>query len=180
MRHQKKYLLEFFKEPKEIKLDVTVETLSQDDRYYDKKLYVSSYFSLVNETIFSEQGKQGEDAQLFITEKTYKPLMNYHPFIVVALPHTLAYLREQGFLTFPEMFDESYDSMTDPEQRFSAIINELKKWQEYSINEKNERYNKVRHKLAFNKWHFLHNNKQLQLKARKKSMLLALHPHKND
>ena len=182
---QKDYLFKFFKKPREIKLDVTTEMLSQDDRAYDKKLYESSYFSLISETIFSTLSdvpwsNAGEEPQLFITEKTYKPLMNYHPFIVVGLPHTLAYLQSEGFYTFSEMFDETYDSIIDPEERFSSIINELKKWKSYSINEKNERYNKVRHKLAFNRWHFLHKGKELQLKNRKRDMLLSLHPYKND
>ena len=48
------------------------------------------------------------------------------------------------------------------------------------IEEKNKRYNDVRHKLAFNHFHFLHHNKEEQLKTRKKDMLLSLHPYKND
>ena len=178
---QKDYLAEFFEEPREMKLDVTTDELKQDDRYYDKKLYESSYFSLVNETIFTEpENKQKFDTQLFITEKTYKPLMNYHPLIVVSLPFTLRYLRQQGFQTFPEMFDEYYDVVREPQMRFSFIIQELEKWKSYSTDEKNERYNAVRHKLAFNRFHFLHHNKLQQLKTRKKDMLLSLHPYKND
>ena len=178
---QSDHLFEFFKEPRAIELDVTVDQLRNDDRYYNKKLYESSYFSLVNETIFTEPlNKNKWDTQLFITEKTYKPLMNYHPFIVVSLPYTLRYLRQQGFQTFPEMFDEYYDITRDPVERFNRIIQELQKWKGYSTDEKNERYNSVRHKLAFNKWHFLHKNKHHQLKTRKKDMLLSLHPYKND
>ena len=180
-KSQKDYLLEFFNEPKHIELDVSTEQLKQDDRFYDKKLYESSYFSLVNETIFTEpENKNSWDTQLFITEKTYKPLMNYHPFIVVSLPHTLRYLRQQGFETFPEMFDEYYDVIKDPKERFSYIIRELEKWKNYSEDEKNMRYNAIRPKLAFNKWHFLHKNKEQQLKTRKKDMLLSLHPYKNN
>ena len=164
-----------------MKLDVSTDELKQDDRYYDKGLYESSYFSLVNETIFTEPlNKNNWDTQLFITEKTYKPIMNYHPFIVVGLPHTLRYLRQQGFQTFPEMFDEYYDVIKDPKDRFEFIIRELEKWKNYSTDEKNERYNKVRHKIAFKKWHYLHSNKGQQLKTRKKDLLLSLHPYKND
>jgi len=178
---QKDHLNEFFKEPKSIELDISTETLKQDDRYYDKKLYESSYFSLVNETIFTEpENRQRHDTQLFITEKTYKPLMNYHPLIVVSLPFTLRYLRQQGFQTFPEMFNEYYDVVRDPKERFNYIIQELENWKNYSTDEKNERYNAVRHKLAFNRFHFLHHNKLHQLKTRKKDMLLSLHPYKND
>ena len=173
--------MEFFKEPKTIELDVTTDELKQDDRFYDKKLYESSYFSLVNETIFTEpDNKQQWDTQLFITEKTYKPLMNFHPFIVVSLPYTLRYLRQQGFQTFPEMFDEYYDVVKDPIIRFDYIIKALEKWKNYSTDEKNERYNAIRPKLAFNKWHYLHHNKHQQLKTRKKDMLLSLHPYKNN
>ena len=178
---QKDHLSEFFAEPKSIELDVTTDELKTDDRYYDKELYKNSYFSLVNETIFTEPGnKRNSDTGLFITEKTYKPLMNYHPFIVVGLPYTLRYLKSQGFHTFPEMFDEYYDVIKDPKERFAFIIKELNKWKGYSTKEKNDRYNSIRHKLAFNRFHFLHYNKLDQQKTRKKDVLLSLHPYKND
>ena len=117
---------------------------------------------------------------LFITEKTYKPLMNYHPFMIVGLPYTLRYLRQQGYQTFPEMFNEFYDAFKNPKHRLQGIIQNLEDWKGISTDDKNEKYNSIRHKLAFNRFHFLHQNKHKQLKARKRDILLSLHPYKND
>ena len=176
---QRDHLNEYFREPRQLKLDISSEKLQQDDRYFDKTLYESSYFSLVNETIFYENDSN-QLMNLFITEKTYKPLMNYHPFIIVGLPYTLRYLRQQGYQTFPEMFDEFYDAFKDPKQRLQCIIDQLENWKGISTDDKNEKYNSIRHKLAFNRFHFLHQNKHQQLKDRKRDILLSLHPYKND
>ena len=173
------HLNEYFKNPHQLELDMSSEELQKDDRYYDKKLYETSYFSLVNETIFYEDDSN-QLMNMFITEKTYKPLMNYHPFMVVGLPYTLRYLRQQGFQTFPEMFDEFYDTFKEPKHRFKYIIQNLENWKGLSKDDKDEKYNAVRHKLAFNRFHFLHHTKHQQLKDRKRDLLLSLHPYKNN
>lgn len=46
---------------------------------------------------------------LFITEKTYRPILNRHPFIVRASFPLLNYLKAIGFQTFNEFVDETYD-----------------------------------------------------------------------
>ena len=176
---QRDHLNEYFREPHQLELDISSEKLQLDDRYFDKTLYESSYFSLVNETIFYENDSN-QLMNLFITEKTYKPLMNYHPFMIVGLPYTLRYLRQQGYQTFPEMFNEFYDAFKNPKHRLQGIIQNLEDWKGISTDDKNEKYNSIRHKLAFNRFHFLHQNKHKQLKARKRDILLSLHPYKND
>ena len=57
----------------------------------------------------------------FITEKTLKPIMYGHPFLLVTHPGTLRHLRSIGFETFPEWFDESYDDIDSDADRFNAI-----------------------------------------------------------
>jgi hypothetical protein len=50
---------------------------------------------------------------LFVTEKTYRPILNRHPFIVRASFPLLDYLKAIGFQTFNEFVDESYDDTHD-------------------------------------------------------------------
>lgn len=80
-----------------------------------KEIYSKSYFSLVTETEF-------QDDIWFISEKTIKPIMQYHPFIVVGSPYTLKELKKYGFKTFGDFWDESYDEMESPNDRMIAIF----------------------------------------------------------
>lgn len=57
----------------------------------------------------------------FITEKTLKPIMYGHPFLLITHPGTLRHLRSIGFETFPEWFDEAYDELEDDYERFCHI-----------------------------------------------------------
>lgn len=61
----------------------------------------------------------------FITEKTYRPIANGRPFVIIGPMHTLAFLKSLGFLTFSSIINESYDNIEDPEQRFIAACNSI-------------------------------------------------------
>lgn len=80
---------------------------------FDPDWYDSTYFSVVVETSMQ--------APTFVTEKTYKPLAYYHPFIVAGTPGTLAHVRDQGFETFSHLIDESYDFEQDNTQRLMQV-----------------------------------------------------------
>jgi hypothetical protein len=56
-----------------------------------------------------------------ISEKSFKPMAFYHPFIAYGSEGTLRYLHREGFETFPELFDESYDDILDDQERFTAV-----------------------------------------------------------
>ena len=53
-----------------------------------------------------------------ITEKTFKPLVNFHPFVLFGDPGSLALVRALGFKTFAPVIDERYDEESDPYKRF--------------------------------------------------------------
>jgi hypothetical protein len=94
----------------------SADTVAQLHNYLTKKdMWMDSYFSIVSETSAS-------DDFCFITEKTIRPIIYYHPFIVWGNPNTLKRLRELGFETFPEFFDESYDEMTNSDERIECIL----------------------------------------------------------
>ena len=56
-----------------------------------------------------------------------KPIMNFHPFFVVGNPFTLKRLKELGFKTFSDVWDESYDNELDMKIRVGMIVEEVKK-----------------------------------------------------
>ena len=75
--------------------------------------------------------------RLHITEKTFKAIALEMPFVLVAPAGSLAYLREYGFQTFDEIFDESYDLETDDVKRIEAVTRLLKDLDNLSVAERN-------------------------------------------
>ena len=96
-------------------------------------IYKSSYISLVTETFFYED-------DYIITEKVYKPIIHYHPFIVLGSPYTLKHMRSIGFKTFGDFWDESYDEEENNDKRFEKVFNLLIKFDKMPIEELHKLY----------------------------------------
>ena len=96
-------------------------------------IYKSSYISLVTETFFYED-------DYIITEKVYKPIIHYHPFIVLGSPYTLKHMRSIGFKTFGDFWDESYDEEENNDKRFETVFNLLMKFDKMPIDELHKLY----------------------------------------
>jgi hypothetical protein len=94
--------------------------------------YEETYFSVVTETlcmrIHSQDGHTGIGRLL--SEKTFKAILNKHPFILVGVPKTLQLLKELGYKTFSPWIDESYDDEYDDLKRLLMIAQEVKKLSE--------------------------------------------------
>ena len=71
-----------------------------------------------------------------ITEKTFKAIALEMPFVLVAPAGSLAYLREYGFRTFADVFDESYDAETDDILRLEKVVALLKQLDELTTEER--------------------------------------------
>lgn len=56
------------------------------------------------------------------SEKVLQAIQYQKPFILVAPPYTLEYLKSYGFKTFNEFWDESYDSELDHGERLAKIL----------------------------------------------------------
>ena len=84
-----------------------------------------SYFSFIPESNkWNWTGGPGVTS-LFLTEKTTKVLAHGHPFIMMCSVGALKQLREWGFETFPELFDESYDDIEERFERYAFIQKEI-------------------------------------------------------
>jgi hypothetical protein len=122
----------------------TPDIVAQLHNYLTKKdMWMDSYFSIVSETSAS-------DNFCFITEKTIRPIIYYHPFIVWGNPHTLKQLRELGFETFPEFFDESYDEVVDGNERIKCILKNVENLCNKSLDELHIMYLNIIPKLIKN------------------------------
>lgn len=82
--------------------------------------YADSWFTVTTES-------EMHDRPVRITEKPFKPLLNFHPLILLGNPGSLAALREMGFATFDGLFDEAYDDEPDPRRRFDLVYDQVKR-----------------------------------------------------
>jgi hypothetical protein len=74
------------------------------------------------------------------SEKTYHPMWYKKPFVLGAPPHTLKLLKEHGFKTFSDFWDESYDLITIHEERLLKIFEIIDFINSKSIEELQEMY----------------------------------------
>lgn len=85
---------------------------------YDLEIYQPyqeyAYFTIISETVFNYPYPR-------LTEKVYSVMLSKRPFILFAPANTLRYLKEIGFKTFEGIIDEHYDTIEDPDSRFSAV-----------------------------------------------------------
>jgi len=94
-----------------------------------RPFYQNSLVSLITETNFSLP-------ELTLTEKSFKQFKEKHPFIIVGVNGALKSLRELGFMTFSEFWDESYDEEPDAISRLRKIIevcSEIGSWDNEKI-----------------------------------------------
>jgi hypothetical protein len=111
------------------------------------KLWQSSLWHVVNETVFY-------DSKLHLTEKVFKPIVAQRPFVLVAAPGNLDYLRGYGFKSFDRWIDESYDTIEDPDQRLDAVVKEINRFAKMTIAELRDIHQDMMPVLEYNKQHF--------------------------
>jgi hypothetical protein len=97
----------------------------KDFFYYETRvlsdLYLNTWVSLVTESSYFDY-----ENTLFISEKSFKPMLALQPFIICGSKGSLKQLRNLGFKTFSPHIDESYDDLDD-KNRFAGILQSLKK-----------------------------------------------------
>ena len=86
------------------------------------EIYENSQLTVVTESHFNQTGG------LFITEKTFRPLLVGHPFVILGQSGTLRKLRSWGFITEFDGLDQSYDDVVDDSERFLQFHQSLRNW----------------------------------------------------
>ena len=130
-------------------LDVTTVdgNLSAHFGHKELSLWQESFWHVVNETVFYED-------KLHLTEKIFKPIVSSRPFLLVAAPGNLRYLRSYGFKTFGDWIDESYDDELDPHKRLTLITEQLQRLCDRSPDNLKAMYQDMRPVLDHNRQHF--------------------------
>lgn len=95
------------------------------DSYYISRfnpdICLHSWVSIVSEAHFIDS-----DDTLFISEKTFKPILCSQPFLILGNKGSIAAMKEMGFDTFDKYIDQSYDNFNTHE-RFDRLIKSIKK-----------------------------------------------------
>lgn len=89
--------------------------------------------------------------RFFLTEKTAIPLFFNKPFIVAGSQGFHKKLQQLGFLLYDEIFDYSFDEVSDIHTRYEMIVENVKPLTSLSISEKINLYKKVFDKCVYNK-----------------------------
>lgn len=87
---------------------------------FDHTLYENTSFSFI-----SESNSCPETGSNWITEKTWRAILNHHPFIMFAEPRMLECLSKQGYRTFEKYFPEKYDHIYNTLQRYDTIYRNI-------------------------------------------------------
>jgi len=104
---------------------------------YTRSFYKNTFCSLTSETLVSSD-------VLFFSEKTFKPIYNLQPFLFLGNPFSLKKLKEFGYKTFSNWWDESYDEEIDYLKRIkkiSKLMVEISMWSEekcYNVTQEME------------------------------------------
>jgi len=135
---------------KNITEPLTIDTDSPDGSMsanVDIKQLTSALWHVVTETVYFLP-------KLHLTEKIFKPIVARRPFILVAAPGNLAYLKSYGFRTFDRWIDESYDLEEDHYIRIEKITAEIAKLCALSPVELKQMHAEMQEVLEYNFNHF--------------------------
>jgi hypothetical protein len=131
-------------EPLTIDTDTPNGNLSATVNFED---LTSALWHVVTETVYF-------DSKLHLTEKIFKPIVVKRPFILVAAPGNLAYLKSYGFRTFDRWIDESYDLEEDHYIRIEKITEEIAKLCAREPGDLIMMHKEMQEVLEYNFYHF--------------------------
>lgn len=117
-------LYSYVEHGKQLPDDTTSKIVTPWLSHFNPAWYNSTCFSVAVESYMRSAGSiPGTISyRTEISEKSFKPMAFFHPMIVVGSVDTLKYLHSQGFETFDNLWDESYDDIQDDHQRLDKCV----------------------------------------------------------
>jgi hypothetical protein len=138
-------------------LDFTANT---DDNFYangypfDPDLYRNTSFSIISESDFNISYYDQPEFTPKVTEKTYRAIINRHPFICAWFPGMIKKLNSKGYRTFEEYTtNPNYNEIRDLDTRLNAIVTNIDTFHDQLTRP--EVVEKVRADIEHNYQHYL-------------------------
>jgi hypothetical protein len=110
------------------------------------EIYKNTLLSVITESHYDQQGG------LFITEKTFRPLLIGHPFMILGQMGILNKLKSWGFRT--DFLDNKYDSIDDDQLRFISFHKTLHNWYNLPADEKYKLAQEWKPIVEYNFYHY--------------------------
>ncbi len=117
--------------------------------------YFNSYFNIVTESCWGPGYDNTHPQKIHITEKVWKCIMTFQPFVLISNKNNLKKLREWGFKTFHPHIDESYDELDTYKERKVLLEKEIKRLCSMTIKELDEWYWSMEDILNHNQKHYV-------------------------
>lgn len=133
--------------------DLTIEEHNHH-WHVETQHYNNAYWNFVTET-----GIQGHP---FLSEKTFKPIANLQPFILLGDMGSLNLLHDLGYKTFGDYIDESYDRESFCDRRIKMATNECLKLARMSHNEHINLIKAIKPILEHNQQHFFKSKHRIE------------------
>ena len=130
--------------PLEIDTHLKKDLSFKTNNTFQKNIFLDCCINIVTETSY-------HDNELFISEKILKPILNYQPFIVLGPVNYLKELKKFGFKSFDSIWDESYDEIESPEERYFKIQSLIFDLNKKNISELNTIYQQTKDICIHNK-----------------------------
>ena len=111
--------------------------------------------SLSRDSLFEIISETDSRKNLFISEKTFKAIVNKNPFILLGNSYTIRYLKHLGFKTFHPIIDEGYDNISDRYKRFDAALKEAEKLCRLSLDDCSKKLSALEEVCEYNYNHYL-------------------------
>lgn len=106
--------------------------------------YQSSFCAIVQESRVTQPWPN-------ISEKTLNAIQNHKPFVMVGAPGTLSMLKEMGFKTFDQWWNEDYDEIINNVDRLAAVCKVIDYIDSFTIEELKSMYTDMSLMLIHNK-----------------------------
>jgi len=117
--------------------------------------YFNSYFNIVTESVWGPGYDNTHPQKIHITEKIWKCIITFQPFVLISNKNNLKKLREWGFKTFHPYIDESYDELDTYKERKVLLEKEIKRICSMTIKELDEWYWSMQDILIHNHKHYV-------------------------
>ena len=90
-----------------------------------------------------------------ISERTMRNFLFKKPFLTIGYKGVLKDIKDKGYQTFPEIFDEAYDDEDDDYKRMLLVLKELKRFSNLTQQDRNSALLSIADKLQHNYEHFI-------------------------
>jgi len=117
--------------------------------------YFNSYFNIVTESVWGPGYDNTHPQKIHLTEKIWKCMTTFQPFVLISNKNNLKKLREWGFKTFHPHIDESYDELDTYKERKVLLEKEIERLCSMTIKELDEWYWSMEDILKHNQKHYV-------------------------